>query len=69
MLRILQHFKEMFKTLRNEIKTVDIIAEHGIRPLIKVHKNVSSMAKISPFRRMIVIEQRAPEWNKRDGYH
>ena len=33
-----QHFKEMFKTLRNEIKTVDIIAEHGIKPLIKCIK-------------------------------
>ncbi|HHE75766.1 MAG TPA: hypothetical protein ENL31_01390 [Candidatus Aciduliprofundum boonei] len=68
MLRILQHFKEMFKTLRNEIKTVDIIAEHGIRSLIKVRKNSTSLSKDAPARRKAVIEQRDKDWTKKSPY-
>ena len=53
-------FKEMFKTLRNEIKNVDIIAEHGTRPLIKVRKNAGSIAKGSPSRKKEKNFQRDP---------
>jgi len=73
----------MFKTLRNEIKNVDVlladsaydfrenfnmIAEHGIRPLSRVRKNSISLSKGAPARRKAVIEQRDEDWSKKSGY-
>ena len=65
-------FREMFKTLKNELKDVNVIiansaydsrenfnlvAEYGIKPLIKVRKNSTTLAKGSPSRKKAVIEQ------------
>ena len=76
-------FTEMFKTLRKEVKNVrvliadsaydsrenlNLLAEQGIKPLIKVRKNSRTIAKGSPCRRMAVIEQKDPSWNISSGY-
>lgn len=76
-------FRQMFKTLKNELKDVDVliadsaydsrqnfnlVAEYGIKPLIKVRKNSKSISKGSPPRREAVIEQRDPSWSKNSGY-
>ncbi len=60
----------MFKTLQKEVKNVDVLiadsaydsrenfnllAELGIKPLIKVRKNSRTIARGSPYRRMAVI--------------
>ena len=56
-------FRQMFKTLKKELKDVNVliadsaydsrqnfnlVAEYGIKPLIKVRKNSKSIAKGSP---------------------
>ncbi len=76
-------FREMFKTLKNELKDVDIlladsaydsrenfniISQYGIKPLIKVRKNSSTLSKGSPSRRLAVREQRDAMWSKKSGY-
>jgi len=76
-------FREMFKTLRKEVKNVDVLiadsaydsrenfnllAELGIKPLIKVRKNSRTIARGSPYRRMAVIEQKEPHWSISSGY-
>jgi len=76
-------FREMFKTLKKELENVDVviadtaydsrenfnlIANSGIKPLIKVRKNSSTLSKRAPSRRMAVIKQRDPLWCKKSGY-
>jgi len=66
-------FREMFITLKSELKDVNVvigdsaydsrdnfnlISQHGIKPLIKVRKNSSTLSKGSPSRRAAVREQR-----------
>ncbi len=76
-------FRKLFKALKNELKNVEVIiadsaydsrenfnliANSGIKPLIKVRKNSTALAKGSPSRRNAVIEQKEPLWNKKSGY-
>ena len=76
-------FREMFITLKSELKDVNVvigdsaydsrdnfnlIAQHGIKPLIKVHKNSSTLSKGSPSRRATVREQRDANWSRNSGY-
>jgi len=76
-------FREMFRTLKNELKDVDVlvadsaydsrdnfnlISQHGIKPLIKVRKNSFTLSKGSPSRRAAVREQRDANWSRNSGY-
>ena len=76
-------FREMSNTLKNKLKDVNVLiadsacdsrenfnltANCGAKPLIKVRKNSTTLAKGSSFRRMAVIEQRDMLWSKKSGY-
>jgi len=76
-------FRKMFKTLRKELKDVNVviadsaydsrfnfelIAQHGITPLIKVRENSSALSKGSSVRRKAVLAQRCENWARKSGY-
>lgn len=76
-------FRRMFKTLSKELKGVnvviadsaydsrinfDLIAQHGIVPLIKVRKNSTALSRGSPARRKAVLAQRCEKWARKSGY-
>ncbi len=76
-------FREMFRTLKNELKDVDVlladsaydsrdnfnlISQYGLKPLIKVRKNSSTLSKGSPSRRAAIREQRDANWSRKSGY-